>query len=631
MSGISDMSGDALRALLVSIAGSAETPYQNAGIAPSMLEAAAKRLRDVAKTISAIESAPVSSAVTVYSTTGCRSCAVVKSSLRAASVDFQVINLLDQGEAARKEMFALTQSHTVPQVLFHGVPVGGLESVQSMQANGTLQSEIERCRQQNSRSSGNKASSPRFKSDHVAAAPSADRLPTRASGNQYNVDLEDTVARVRGSLKIHRRVWGGGLTWHTDCFQGTKLVDAILATTATNEIRRLAVVGSSSLSSSLAPRDLARALGRRLVDELIVHPVQSSTSEPGKTGASFKDDAKLYRFQEDVGHRSGDLNMARIHRRVVGSTVVHAARTPSTATPSAIAEAMRSSILRLYDEFISADGSSVDYEGMAKSAAFRQYRLSTCVALQTVDLEGLTSNRDASLAFWINVYNALVIHGLVETSSVATKPGVSASEEASSESAAPHNSSLGPDAATSGKKRPTGVLSRLRFFSSTSYRIGGLSFSLDDIEHGILRGNKRSPAKLLPQFKSGDARLRFAIQEMDPRVHFALVCGAKGCPSINLYSTSGIHDELDAAAKSFFSDDGGNFALAERRSGNGFTVTLSKILMWYSKDFGATDEEVLGFIRTFLSGESQKQLEEILQNGKPKIEYIDYDWSLNGH
>ncbi len=40
-------------------------------------------------------------------------------------------------------------------------------------------------------------------------------------------------------------------------------------------------------------------------------------------------------------------------------------------------------------------------------------------------------------------------------------------------------------------------------------------------------GNRPHPASKEAPFKTGDARLRLAIDKLDPRIHFALVCGAK--------------------------------------------------------------------------------------------------------
>ena len=42
----------------------------------------------------------------------------------------------------------------------------------------------------------------------------------------------------------------------------------------------------------------------------------------------------------------------------------------------------------------------------------------------------------------------------------------------------------------------------------------------------LLPGNKSHPASTKPQFSQGDPRLKYAVKKLDPRIHFALVCGA---------------------------------------------------------------------------------------------------------
>ena len=38
---------------------------------------------------------------------------------------------------------------------------------------------------------------------------------------------------------------------------------------------------------------------------------------------------------------------------------------------------------------------------------------------------------------------------------------------------------------------------------------------------------------------------------MDPRIHFALVCGAKSCPPIKVYTPDSLEDGLDSATMAF--------------------------------------------------------------------------------
>ena len=51
-------------------------------------------------------------------------------------------------------------------------------------------------------------------------------------------------------------------------------------------------------------------------------------------------------------------------------------------------------------------------------------------------------------------------------------------------------------------------------------------YSLDDIEHGVLRCNRPHPGGDV-MFAKDDPRLEFTMTTLDPRIHFALVCGAK--------------------------------------------------------------------------------------------------------
>ena len=78
--------------------------------------------------------------------------------------------------------------------------------------------------------------------------------------------------------------------------------------------------------------------------------------------------------------------------------------------------------------------------------------------LQRADLSSL--NRDELMAFFINIYNALVIHATVAFGT------------------------------------PTRTIERLSFFKGSYYLIDGQRFSADDIEHGVLRGNKPPPSSL---------------------------------------------------------------------------------------------------------------------------------------
>ena len=69
-------------------------------------------------------------------------------------------------------------------------------------------------------------------------------------------------------------------------------------------------------------------------------------------------------------------------------------------------------------------------------------------------------------------------------------------------------------------------------WSKYAYNVGGLFFTLDEIEHGVLRCNKGHPKDQKPMFSDEEARKSLALSSLDPRIHFALNCGATSCPPI---------------------------------------------------------------------------------------------------
>lgn len=158
-----------------------------------------------------------------------------------------------------------------------------------------------------------------------------------------------------------------------------------------------------------------------------------------------------------------------------------------------------------------------------------------------VDLSLLVSDAE-KIAFWINVYNGLINYWII-------KKGIKQS-----------------------------MLERPFLVMFTKITIGGYHFSLDDIEHGILRRNRRSIYKLCRQFSKRDPRLQFLVQQVDYRIHFALNCGAKSCPAIAFYDAQYLEEQLNLAEESFIAQE---FLVNEMQK----TIACSKIFWLYKKDF----------------------------------------------
>uniref|UniRef100_A0A9J8A4R5 Zgc:152951 n=1 Tax=Cyprinus carpio carpio TaxID=630221 RepID=A0A9J8A4R5_CYPCA len=251
-----------------------------------------------------------------------------------------------------------------------------------------------------------------------------------------------------------------------------------------------------------------------------------------------------------------------------------------------LSEALRNLTLKLYSDHLSEDGKTVDYKAMSRSLCFERY-CDLAVQLQRVEL--LSLSREEKLAFFINVYNALVIHG---------------------------NLHLG---------FPKNICQRYRFFNYVSYFIGGEVFTLQDIENRVLRGNRKGVAQLMKPFSRNDPRLQVALPDVEPLIHFALNCGAKGCPSIKTYTPQDIDSQLCSAAEAFLENDDSCGIDSVGRE-----VKLSQIFKWYKADFGGTDEKLLNWVFDHMGASQKKRtLQALLSEGKVKVSYLSYDWSIN--
>jgi hypothetical protein len=107
-----------------------------------------------------------------------------------------------------------------------------------------------------------------------------------------------------------------------------------------------------------------------------------------------------------------------------------------------------------------------------------------------------------------------------------------------------------------------------------------------------------------------------------PSVHFALVCGSKGCPALRKepYTSKNLEEQFAQQVKSFLGDQDKNRVDLEKK-----TVYLSPISKWYKKDFGKSDMEILEYVADHFS-EAEKSA---IKGGGFTIGYTEYDWGVN--
>ena len=243
-----------------------------------------------------------------------------------------------------------------------------------------------------------------------------------------------------------------------------------------------------------------------------------------------------------------------------------------------VAARLQRSALELIDAHVTLEG--IDYASLKTSRQFQNF---VDIARRLPDIDGASVGD----AFWINLYNAMVLHATV----VLGPPDDN------------------PEARTAFFGGATGA----------TYEVAGHVLSLDDVEHALLR---RSPAGDARSFAEDDARRRtFAptlSRAFDNRIHFALNCGASSCPPVKLFRDESLDEDLAAAARAF---------VGSEVSVSGKTVTASKLFLWYGSDFG---EDVPRAIAALGAGTpSGDAVAGLVEDGDVELAFADYDWSPN--
>ena len=128
-------------------------------------------------------------------------------------------------------------------------------------------------------------------------------------------------------------------------------------------------------------------------------------------------------------------------------------------------------------------------------------------------------------------------------------------------------------------------------------KIAGKTYTLDNVEHDILR-----------------------LTFKDPRVHFAVNCASKSCPPLvsEPYSGSTLDQQLDDGARAFIND-------TQENRLEGTTLYVSAIFKWFKEDF---QNDPVSFFAQYASENLKKKL--AAHTGQINVKYLDYDWSLNG-
>jgi hypothetical protein len=227
-----------------------------------------------------------------------------------------------------------------------------------------------------------------------------------------------------------------------------------------------------------------------------------------------------------------------------------------------------------------AEGVACDYGALAISR--ERGHLAVCLsALEAFDPKAVRLG--ARTAFWINVFNAGVLRDSPELELAAGERDLAA------------------------------------FMARPRVTVFGHGFSLDDIYHGLLRGNLPGHGQLRVPMERSDPRLAYMPIAYDERVHFAMHTAARSSPGLVAFEGGKLDTQLEQAAERYV-------RRMTRLERDGAVVVAPRLLQWYAKDFGG-ENGVLEFLAARLEEAQADDIDRHIRS--VKLRYAEFDWSLN--
>ena len=221
---------------------------------------------------------------------------------------------------------------------------------------------------------------------------------------------------------------------------------------------------------------------------------------------------------------------------------------------------------KLLKKYVDNDG-YVNYS-VWKSSSTDRKELRTYISELSRASLSTPATRNGQLAFWINAYNAVTLEGMMQ------------------------------EYPTTSIRNHTAKVFGYNIWKNLPFKVGNGQYSLEQIEHSILRKKK------------------------EPRIHFAIVCASVGCPRLlnEAYTSANLESQLSNNARDFFSRPK-NIRVDARNK----RLYLSSILDWFGTDFGSSQAQQLNYLKPYLPANAKA----LVDAGGVRISYLDYDWGIN--
>lgn len=282
------------------------------------------------------------------------------------------------------------------------------------------------------------------------------------------------------------------------------------------------------------------------------------------------------------------------------AAIVAGAIASASAADDKIAEA-HTAWSKVLAQYVLSHG-GVNYTGLAKDSTSLQTALT---AYADVDLRGASDT--AKKAALINLYNAGMMHNLLRYA-----------RESQINVQTPQFLQL--------EINKLSVSGGNLWNSRYTVKLGGFDLTLDEIEHGLIRGASKVDDKLLG----------LKVNKLDPRIHVAVNCAALSCPRVRErpYTESTLDAMLDENMREFVSSET-HFSKRSDR-----LMRANKIVSWYYEDFD-TPDGAGNFLARFLSDQTKdrewkrRHFQENLNHRNSWLLKVSrafdfyYDWRVN--
>ncbi|KAJ3441181.1 electron carrier/ protein disulfide oxidoreductase [Anaeramoeba flamelloides] len=204
---------------------------------------------------------------------------------------------------------------------------------------------------------------------------------------------------------------------------------------------------------------------------------------------------------------------------------------------------------------------TIDMNKLQQSILFKKF-LVEVPSLCNIDLNILMGSTSVQKTiFFINIFNTIMVHSLIVN------------------------------------MFPVSQIAYMRFLNQSKYNIGGFNFSLALIKSCIFGLSEPNPEFKFHKLSLPSNLKKLLINNLDPRIHFALISPTQEAPSLKSFTVDGFDQEIIASSTFFLKK---YFQINHKKK----KITLPFVFENYYHHFGKNHSQILLWVRDFLKFEN---------------------------